>query len=174
MNTILLTFATMLMFLCGCAARNEGLQVHTPSAAQPIAVAAAAAPRPDGCFVFDRFGSQGWRVRGIFDGGDPSTQISTCGPIDMTAITTAVAGPAAPPRATSRLTPPPGPGCFPTSASSGVWASDFMSPDLENRPGWAGQNAFTLRINSVDARIIPSGLQVQALMRVLNPDGTES
>ena len=175
MNWILLcsAFATMLLLLCGCSG-NDGLQVHTASAAQPIAVAAVAAPRPDGCFVFDRFGSQGWRVRGIFDGGDPTTQISTCGPIDMAAITTSVAEPGDPLKGISRLTMPLGPGCFPNNASSGFWAFDFISPNLENRPGWAGQNAFTFRINSFDALIIPNGLQVQALMRVRKPDGTES
>jgi hypothetical protein len=129
---------------------------------------------PAGCFAFDGVGAEGWRVRGIFDGGDPSTQISTCGPIDIAAITTAAANWPEPAPGHAGLAMPLGPGCFPNTASSGFWAFDFISPNLENRTGWAGQNAFTFRINSFDALIVPNGLQVQALLRVRKPDGTEA
>ena len=171
MNRTLLLSALSTSFLFGCAAPGNPVRVSTPS---PIALSATRAIPPDGCFTFDRFGSQGWRVRGIFDGGDPTTQISTCGPIDMPAISSAAADSAEPSHGISALTMPLGPGCFPHTASSGFWAFDFISPNLENRPGWAAQNAFTFRINSTDPLLIPNGLQVQGLLRVRKPDGTES
>jgi hypothetical protein len=176
MNRILLLLALSTVFLFGCATQRDDVQVRTFHEPQlnPIALAVPREPPPNGCFNFDRFGSQGWRVRGIFDGGDPTTQISTCGPIDIAAITTAAAEMADPLQGIGRLTMPLGPGCFPTTASSGFWAFDFVSPNLENRPGWAGQNAFTFRINSSDALLVPNGLQVQALLRVRKPDGTEA
>lgn len=132
---------------------------------------------PAGCFAFDGTGNEGWRVLGIFDGGNPNTQVSTCGPLDDPAL--AIAGANWPEAEPGRagLALPLGPGCFPSSpnaVSSGFWAFDFISPSVENRPGWAGQTAFTFRINSFDAVIVPDGLFAQAILKVRKPDGTES
>lgn len=134
---------------------------------------------PAACFAFDNTanGLEGWTLAGIFDGGDTNTQVGSCPNFSTALLRVPAANWPAPGTGLAGLAVPIGPGCYPTNASAvstGFWAFDFISPNLQNRAGWANTTALNFRINSPDSLIVPDGLHVQALLKVRKPDGTDA
>jgi hypothetical protein len=141
------------------------------------------------CFAFDASDPtpQGWTVAGVFDNGNPATQVAGPGCNFGPGGSPGISGP--PVRTQGANFPeifpgnfgalafPLGGSCFPTTLASGspFWAFDFVSPDLSNRPEWqVSRLSFAIRSN--DALLLPQSAwpRAQAIIRVRKPDNSIS